>query len=47
MFGIGPIEGTPVAYLALCPTAGVRDLVDQLRDVAAPLAERHDCDGHT
>jgi hypothetical protein len=44
MLGIGPEGGTPVAYVVLCPTEGVRGLVDELLDVAAPLAEHHGCE---
>ena len=44
MLGIGPEGGTPVAYVVLCPTEGVRGLVDELLDVAAPMAEHHGCE---
>lgn len=47
MLGIGAGGGLPVAYLVLCPTDGVEGLVAELLDVAAPMAEDHDCGGHT
>lgn len=46
MLGIGPEGAMPVAYVVLCPTEGVRHLVADLQDAAAPLAEHHNCDGH-
>lgn len=47
LLGVGPIGDRPAAYLALCPTAGVRQLVADIRDAAAPLAEHHCEGGHT
>ncbi len=44
LLGVGPIGERPIAYLALCPTIGVRQLVTDIRDAAAPLAEHH-CEG--